>query len=341
MQLRQYLTILGLLGIGLLIVTNLGELGSFWSAFTRVRWYVVPLVVGVQLASYYYNAGYYQAFFRMNDAQISFRKLFKVALAINFANQAIPAGGVAGATYLSQAVRGQVSPGNAALAQLGRYAFTFISYFLVLALGFILLFSTSDIDKISARFIMLLMLIILAIGLILIMIFSERRRFEQFLSPIVRTINRFGRVILRRHHPVIAPVLLAHFLDEFYHAYNQLLGHKKSWWSLFWWSFGGNIAEVLTVYVVFVSFGQWLNPGIVITAYTLAIMASVLGIFTNGIGVYEAGMVGALAALGVPFTLSLAVVIVYRGLSLLLFLPPGLRYYHKYLGEHDDAAASH
>jgi len=34
------------------------------------------------------------------------------------------------------------------------------------------------------------------------------------------------------------------------------------------WSLAYNVAEVLTIYVVFVGLGIWINPGVVITAYT-------------------------------------------------------------------------
>jgi uncharacterized protein (TIRG00374 family) len=338
MKFQRVLIILGLLGLSVLLIANLGGLHKFIEAFRHVQWYVVPLLVGVQLISYFCNAKYYQAFFGLSDAQINFRRLYEASLAINFANQAIPAGGVAGATYLAQAVKHHVSPANAALAQLGRYAFTFLSHFPVLIVGFLLLFFGDSLEKVSVQLTILAMFIILVLGAALLLVFSKRRRLERSIRPVVQLINSLGRRILRQPDDVLPYARIETFLNEFYDGYHQVIRHKGQWLKLGGWALGGNLAEIMTVYVVFIGFGIWPNPGIVITAYTLGIMVSVLGVFTNGVGVYEAGLIGTLTALGIPFALAFAVVIVYRGLNLGIFLPVGLVYYKKYLTADKHAA---
>jgi uncharacterized protein (TIRG00374 family) len=85
--------------------------------------------------------------------------------------------------------------------------------------------------------------------------------------------------------------------------------------------------------MVFIGFGQLINPGVVITGYALAIILSITSIFTGGIGVYEAGMIGTFAALGIPFALAFAVVIVYRVLNMGIFLPVGFFFYRRDLKE--------
>lgn len=331
---RRILILLGLAGVFLIIVNSLGDPHKILQAFIRVRWYVVPLVIGAQLLDYYCNAKYYQAFFSISAHKVSTRLLYEASLAINFANVAIPSGGVAGTTYLAEAIKSAgVPPARSTLAQIGRYIFTFVSYFMVLAFGFVVMFLSGNLNKVSVRFVMLIMIVILAAGLVLLAVFSERTRFEIIITPFIRFINRFGKTILRRTKPLIIREKVDRFLTEFYDDYHELLTHKAQWPSLLWWSLGGNLAEVATVYVVFIGFGQWVNPGIVITGYTLAIIASVGGILVNGLGVYEAGMIGTFAALGVPFALAFAVVIVYRILNMGLFLPIGLVYYRKHLKE--------
>jgi uncharacterized protein (TIRG00374 family) len=335
MNLRRFLIVVGILGIILLVFSTFGNPMTIILAFKQVRWYVVPLVIIMQLISYYYNARYYQEFFSIFGHKVDFRRLYEVSLAINFANQAIPSGGVAGTTYLAEAVKGSgVPPGQTTLAQLDRYIFTFLSYFIVLGFGFLMLLFGNDLDKVSVRFMILLMVIVLAAGFVLLAIFSERSRLEKFLLPIIRALNSLGRHMLkRRRKPLVAEPDLDNFLTEFYHGYQLVMEHKGRWPALLWWSLGGNLAEVATLYVVFVGFGQWVNPGIVISAYTLGIAASVAGILVNGLGVLEAGLIGTFAALGVPFALAFAVTIVYRVLSFLLFLPPGLVYYRRHLKE--------
>jgi len=334
MKMRRLLILLGLVGIVAVVLSQLGDSHKLIEAFTKVRWYVVPLVIVVQLVSYYTNAKYYELFFAISNHKVRFSRLYQAALGINFANMAIPSGGVAGTTYLAEAIKPfGVPAAKSALAQVGNYIFSFVSYFIVLAFGFMTLFFAGNLNKVSVRFVIFFMVIILIAGLVLLAIFSEQSRFQLFINPAVRFANRFGRVILRRKKPLVDRVRLNDFLGEFYHGYREILSHKGRWPGLLWWSLGGNIAEVLTIYMVFIGFGHWVNPGVVITGYTFAIIASVGGIIVNGLGVYEAGMIGTFTALGQPFALSFAVVLVYRILNMAIFLPVGLYFYRKHLEE--------
>jgi uncharacterized protein (TIRG00374 family) len=332
MKLRRFLVLLGSIGVVLVVATSLGSPAKIALAFSKVHWYVVPLMVACQLLSYYCNARYYQTLFAISHHEIPLRRLYEAALGINFANQAIPSGGVAGAAYLSQALKPyHVPPGQATLAQVGRYIFNFLSFFFVIAAGFVMLFFAGDLNKISVRIVILLMFIILAIGSVLLAVFAERRRMRKFLLPFARFINAFGRRILRRSDELVSEERLDRFLHEFYRSYHEIITKTVHWPKLLRWTLGGNICEVLTVYSVFVGFGYWVNPGIVITGYALAIMASIGGAFIAGLVVYEAGMIGTFAALGIPFALSFAVVVVYRVLSMGIFLPVGLYFYRRHL----------
>jgi uncharacterized protein (TIRG00374 family) len=333
MKLRRLLLLAGLIGILLVVMANLGDLPKFVAALQHLHWYIIVLIIAVQLVSYYCNAHYYQIFFAISDYKVDLRRLFEASLAINFANQALPSGGVAGTTYLSEAVKPEVPAGMATLAQLGRYIFTFLSYIIVLLIGFLLLFlaGSSDLDKPSVRFVIILMLAVIAVGQVLLMVFSDRTRLEAFMKPILSFGNGFKRRILRRAGPLVNDETLDAFLEDFYSGYRLVISHKGRWPQLLGWSLAYNIAEVMTIYVVFVGLGLWVNPGVVITAYTLAIIASLAGFVTGGVGVYELSMIGAFTALGIPFATAFTVVLVYRVLSMIIFLPPGFYYYRRNL----------
>ena len=331
MKLSRVLLTLGLIGLGLIVVTNLGQLSTLTDALTDLRWYAVPLLVIMQVASYSANARYYQTFFAISGERLLFEKLFKTAIAINFANIAIPSGGVSGTTYLAQTLHDDVSAGQATLAQLARYAFTALSFIVVLAFGFLMLFLGGSIAKVSVRLTMLIVLFALVGAIVLILLFAERSLLERGLGLVVRFINYVAQVVFRRKAFLITQEQLTKFIDELYDGYHEVVGSSKDWPVLFWWALAGNICEVLTLYVIFIGFGLWPNLGAVITAYTIANAVSVLGLLSGGVGVYEAAMVAAFVALGQPFTLAFGVVIVYRGLSMLIFLPIGFYYYRQSL----------
>lgn len=331
MKLSRILLILGLVGLGLIIITNLGQIDSLINAIKHLSWYAIPLLVIAQLASYAANAKYYQSFFSISGEKLSFKRLMKASLAINFTNIAIPSGGVSGTAYLAQTLRGDVSAGRATLGQLSRYAFTFLSFIPVLAFGFFLIYWSGGIAKISVRLTVLIVLIMLVVAIILLILFSQRKILERILKLIVDFINYIYQKILRRKQRLITDMQRTKFIDDLYIGYHEIIDNSKNWPKLFWWALAGNVAEILTLYVVFVGFHVWPNPGGVIIAYTMANSASLLGLISGGVGIYEAVMIATLTALGTPFALSFAIVIIYRGLSMLIFLPIGFYYYRQSL----------
>jgi uncharacterized membrane protein YbhN (UPF0104 family) len=99
----------------------------------------------------------------------------------------------------------------------------------------------------------------------------------------------------------------------------------------FVWSIVYILIEIFTFYLAFLAFGKVEAFGIVIMAYLFANIASIFGGVFISTGIFELGMVGTLAALGVPLVEAVAVTTVYRVLNLLIGLPPGFYYYRKYL----------
>ncbi|MFH5905905.1 lysylphosphatidylglycerol synthase domain-containing protein, partial [Clostridium perfringens] len=94
--LRSFLVVIGLIGFGLAIIGAFGNFDKLVSALKAMDWFLIPLLILAQIGSYYANARFYHAFFRISGHNVRVRKLFEISLAINFANNAIPAGGVAG-----------------------------------------------------------------------------------------------------------------------------------------------------------------------------------------------------------------------------------------------------
>jgi uncharacterized protein (TIRG00374 family) len=329
MTFRRIMQWAGLIAMALLIFLSRGRIGQVIHLLHNVRWYILILIVAVQLFSYWCNAKYYQSFFRIFDINVEMSKILPRALALNFVNQAFPSGGIVGTSYLSTSLKDEVPVGKSTLAQLMRYIFTFGSFLVVLGLGFLLLFLTGHLDQASVRVIMLFILAIIVASLIFVVLMADRARVYQLGRAIVNSINNLAMNWFRRKKVLITDQQRLHFFDEFYHGYEVLGEQKGHWRHPFLFSLGGNLAEVLTVYIVFLAFGHVINPGIVVAAYTLANIISLASPITGGAGVYEATMIGTLVALGVPFDVSFTGVLVYRVLNALIFLPVGFYYYRK------------
>lgn len=329
MNMRRFVIFLGLLGLGILVIANLHGLEQFKDNLAKVHWYLVPLIIIMQLASYYSNARFYDAFFALSGHHVSIWRLMKISLAVNFTNQVIPAGGVAGTTYLSRSLTNIVPPGKSTLSQLGRYVFSFLTNIPLLAFGMLIIYFSGSIRHISVRLVLLVVMFVITTGIAAISYFSERSRMRRIARPLILTYNRIGHFFFRSHFKALTAVEVGEFFDEFYSGYREIIRKKRSWIGLLTWATAGNLAEMGTIYVTFIGFGVWPNIGVVVLAYQIAIAASLIGPLTAGVGALEFGMVGAFTALGVPFALSFSVVIVYRFLNMLLFLPPGFYYYRK------------
>jgi uncharacterized protein (TIRG00374 family) len=98
-----------------------------------------------------------------------------------------------------------------------------------------------------------------------------------------------------------------------------------------------NETEILTIYVVYIAFGEWVNIGAVILAYAVANFAGLVSVLPGGIGIYEGLMTLVLAAGGIPAAVSLPVTIMYRVINTGIQLPPGYYLYHRNLRSSNQA----
>lgn len=327
---RQLLVLLSVAILAGLVLVNRGQIGQFWQLLGSVKWYVLILVVVVQLISFFANAKYYESFLALYGLKVRFTKLYKVSLALNFVNQIFPSGGISGTSFLSNQLLPEVPSGKSTLAQLARYGFTYIAFLLVLTVGFLMLFLAGPVDRIVVRLILLLILSIIIIGSVALILINNRGLVENLSRRVVRWLNTSARWLFKRHR-LFTPDQLAVFLEDFYDGYQQLKLRPGRNLKPLGFALLGCVAEVMTIQVVFLAFGSVVNIGAIIAAYALANILSLLAFFTNGIGVYEGVMVGSLVALGVPLTLALSVVVVYRGFNLLVFMPVGFYYYRQAL----------
>ncbi|HSX48121.1 MAG TPA: lysylphosphatidylglycerol synthase transmembrane domain-containing protein [Candidatus Nanoarchaeia archaeon] len=332
MSWRGFLTYAALAALAIILVGHSGQIGQLVMLLHRARWYLLSLVVIAQAFSYYSNAKFYQSFLAIFNYQIAWRRLYKAALAINFVNVVFPSAGISGASFLSKALHEEVPTGKTTLTQVIRYVFTFMSFLAVLVLGFFMLFLTNNNDALATRVTLLLILVIIVGSLVLLVLIGERSRVEKFGEWVIKGLNWLGKTFARRRRKIITKDQLRHFFDEFYQGYTFLLEEKGHWWAPMWWALAGSLAEVATVYAVAVAFtGRLINPGIIIAGYTLANILSLVAVVAGGVGLYEATMIATFVTLGMPYALALSIVLVYRTLNFVLFLPFGFNYYRQQL----------
>ncbi len=323
MKLRNILALMGLLALGLVIYLNRDEFVRVWHLLQKLRWYVLVIIILLQLASYWVNGLYYRSILRIFGYEVGTERLYEGALATNFVNYVLPTAGLAGAGYLSQVLSPEVPRGESFLTQLMRYALSGLAVLFMLPVGIALLLASKE----SANPVVKATIISAAAITLLAVLTAALVQREKWVYHILNWIARD----LKRVFKKFDVERVRGFADEFYAGWHRLTAEKRKMAVPFGWSIVYIAIEMGTFYVTFLAFSIVMNPGITVMAYLFANIASIFGGVFISTGVFEVGMAGTLVALGTPFALAFSVTVVYRALNLLVGLPAGFYFYRKYL----------
>lgn len=326
MKFRQFAFFIVLILVGLLVVRSFGKFGQLVELLRNVNIAVLFLLLPARYMYYWSNTRYYEHFFQIFKRKVAFRDLFGSVLSMNFVNTVIPSAGLSGATYFAHRLEDKVTARESYLAQFFWYMATFLSIVLVLLLSFIVLFFSNSIAQMSFRITLIVMSFLLFAALGIAAITLNQTIFHRVLYILTRPINWVLKILKR---PAIGSKQIQSFVDGFNDLVVIFLKHPHKAVRVFFDALLCVFAEVLSISIVFLAFGQFVNPGVIGAAYIFALLLSVLSIFTAGVGVYEATMVGVFVALGLPFSLAFSVTALYRIVALWLFLPVGLYFYKK------------
>lgn len=333
MKLRRILFFLGIIAVIILLVVEFGQIQNFVILLQKTRWWILIFVVLLRVLYYFANTLYFRRFFDIFKQKLSFWPLFSATVTMNFVNIVFPSGGISGITYIRQQLSVDIESSDSTLGQLVWYLLTGLSYVILLGIGFLLLLASKQAIKISSSIVMVVVFVLLFISIALAIFLFNKGLTEDITYFFARPIN----AILRRiHKRTYGKKRIETFYIELRESIEFL---RKNWASLhkpFMYAFIMVAVDMASLYVVFLAFGKVLNPGVVISAYVIATLASLVSFLTAGVGAYEAGMVATFVGLGVPFDLALSATIVYRAISLWLFLPVGLYFYKRTLIDEPD-----
>ena len=329
---KFWLNIFTFAALALLIYVTWDQIVEAYHKIGGLNGWALFLMLPLQLASYFAVAKFYKVFFDNQDQKIKLRTMYKVSLELNFVNHVFPSGGVSGFSYLSIRLKQLgVSTAKSTLAQLLRFALTFISFLVLLLFGvFVLSFghSTSPLIVFICSAIIFGTIFGTIVGVFII---SKSSRIKAFVSWLPRAVNWTLRMMKISRRAVIDIEKVENTLEDLHQNYIVLRRDMKLIRRLMLWALLINVFEVATIYMVYVAFGSLINPGALIIAYAVANFAGLVAVLPGGVGIYEGLMTATLASAGVPQALALSATVIYRVLSMLVFLPIGYFYYHRAL----------
>lgn len=301
-------------------VSNVGNLKKF----------ALFLMLPAQILNYHAYSQMYQDLFYILDKRVRYLKMFRLQLELNFVNTVFPSGGVTGVSYFGVRMKSMgVSGGQSTLVQFMKYVLVFISFQILLAVGLLILALGGQASNLAVLVAGSLATLLFVGTFVCAYIIGSKQRINTFFTFITRVINRAIHVFRRSHPETINVRTVQDLFTDLHDNYMLIRKNPKVLKRPLVSALLANIAEIITIYIVYIAFGQWVNPGAVIIAYAVANFAGVISVFPGGVGIYEFLMTGVLASAGVPPGVSLPITITYRIINMTIQLPPGYYYYHK------------
>ena len=299
----------------------------------KVRWQVLLLILPLTLLGYHAQTKMYQDMFALIGHKLHYKFMFRVALELNFVNQVFPSGGVSGISYFGVRMRSaNITGTQASLVQIMKLLLLFVSFEVLLGLGLVVLAfegKANDLMMLVAGSITTL----LVLGTFaFVMIIGSERRIHSTFTGITRVINKLVRVFRIHKGDTISTERAERIVKDLHVNYKAIEARYKELRAPLCWALLVNLAAILSIYAVYVAFGEWVNLGAIVVAYSVANFAGLISVLPGGAGIYEALMVGVLVAGGIPAALSLPVTVMFRVLTTLIQLPPGYVLYHQNVG---------
>lgn len=301
-------------------VTNLGKVNS-WALL---------LMLPAQALNYHSYTKLYQGFFAILGEKIKYRFMLRTVSELNFVNNIFPSGGLSGFSYFGLRMKARgINTGMATLVQMMRFGLIFISFQILLLVGLLILAIGGKASNLTVLFAGSLATLLVVLTLFVAFIIGSKERINAFFTYITNGVNRIIQVVRPKHPETINVARVRRVFTDLHENYMLLKSRYGKIRGPLLYALLANTAEVLTIYVVYIAFGHWVNLGAVIIAYAVANFAGLVSVLPGGVGIYEALMTAVLATAGVPPHVSIPVTVMYRILNMLIQLPVGSYFYHK------------
>ena len=333
---KLFLNLLTFLLLGGAVFLVRHDVGQAFDDLGKVNSLALLLMIPLQIENYSAYAHLYQEFLRILGNKQPLKRMYKVALELNFVNHVFPSGGVSGFSYFTARLKPfGVTTAQTTLTQTMRFMLTFANYIILLFIGLFLLALGGNASN---------MTILITCSLAFLTVFSiiggsyiisSQSRIHSSTQAVAKLANRLLQLVRPKHPETINLKRVEKLFNETHANYLILKDKFPQLRKPFVYASLANITELATIYVVYIAYGHYVNPGAVIIAYAVANFAGLVAILPGGIGVYEGLMTAVLVSAGVPAGLSFSVTIMYRVLNMILSLPLGYFFYHKALKEFD------
>jgi uncharacterized protein (TIRG00374 family) len=329
---RLILNIATAIALVILAYAIRGQLEVTIKYLTKVNSWALLLMIPLQAWNYDSQTRLTKKLFEVMGDKLDYKPLYETQLELNFVNTIFPTNGLSGASYFAARIRGKnISGSRASFVYVMKLAMTFFAFEILLFIGLFFLAIAGNVNNfviLAATF--STTVLIVSTFLVIYVIGSKSRILATFRALSI-FLNRIIHIFRHNNPETINLKKLENIANDLHENYLLIRKRYRELASPLFYGFLNTLTELLTIYVVYIAFGRWVNPGAVILAYALANFAGFVSVLPSGVGMYEAIMTGVLVATGIPAAISLPVTIMYRVINTIIQLPPGYYYYRKAL----------
>lgn len=327
---RTILSILTFILLVYVVYTNFGDIKEAISHIGETNILVLLLLIPEQLFMYFCCGQMFFSYMRAKkDAQrISPWTLMRVSLELNFVNHAVPAGGLGGLGYITWRLKPfGATAGQSSFMYVLRYIITICANQLqtIVAIVALLLFGTvPTAGAWVIGFTALLSIGIIAVIVIIVAIASSKKRIDWFAKTGTNLANWLvTKVTFGRRKDVLKRETVDKYLGDAHGDLMTARRHKEMLIRPILWGIVYSFLEIATYWIVAASLG---HPEILPQIMIGEAIGSVMGAIVP-YGLYELGMVGIMASLGVDAGLAALVVLMTRVIVLASTIISGYGFY--------------
>ncbi|HSX28104.1 MAG TPA: lysylphosphatidylglycerol synthase transmembrane domain-containing protein [Candidatus Saccharimonadales bacterium] len=329
MKLRAWINVITLVALVVVVILTRHQFTQVFANLHQLSLIAVVALVCIEFYNFYTNAKMYQEYLKALGEKVGTLDLFTISLELNFVNLVFPSGGFSGFSYFSMRLKPQgVSTAKSTMVQAARFGLLFTTFLPLLLLGMFVLAVAGRASHLTILIGSSITTLTVVGSLLALYIVSSETRIRSFTLFLPKMINYVTRALHRRNRELIDIAKVEKVLKELHEDYLLIAKDAGKLKKAFFWAFMGNFTELAVIYLAFVAYGHWINPGALVIGYAIANFAGVMSLF-GGVGVYEFLMTSVMASAGVPAALALSATILYRVLNMVIFVPIGYALYRR------------
>ena len=254
---------------------------------------------------------------------LKFRDLVRISTVGTFALHFFPISGAGEATinyYLLRAKK--VSSGDALFVFIIRGIFLYLAFFLLFAIGLIITPIHPNLTLNQKIISIILFAVIIFMTFWVRYLYHNHDRFWSVGYKFLGTINFLSRKLFKK--ALFSAETVEIIVSDIYAGFRKFSQKREDWLPAIGWGSIYWLADMSCLFFSLLAFGYLIHPGVLIFAYCLATLLGLASFIPGGVGVVEGTMSLTLISLGIPASLALFAVLLFRLLSFWLIMLVGL-----------------